>query len=210
MLEAFDVPRRRRSTPENAIPAQYISTESLSRDELTRMWGKVVLTDAEARVLQALRFLDPSIERIANLPSSSAYYYAPATRGGFLVKRDSELPIPIGSMGDGMWRVLALAIALSRSKDGILLIDEIDTGLHYTVMADMWKLVADTARELNVQIFATTHSYDCVKSLADICTSRVSGDNQITIQRIERDQGRSVPYTEREIQIAADRQIEVR
>ena len=206
-FETFDLPRRRRGAVEGATPAQFISTESLSRDELTRMWGKVVLTDAEVRVLRALRFLDPSIERIANIPTSSNFY---ASRGGFLIKRNSEPPVPIGSMGDGMWRVLALAIALSRSQDGILLVDEIDTGLHYTVMSDMWRLVADTARELRVQIFATTHSYDCVKSLAEICDTGISSQTRITIQRIEPEQGRSVPYSEHEIRVAAERQIEVR
>ena len=58
-----------------------------------------------------------------------------------------------------------MAIALISAKGGVLLIDEIDTGLHYTVMADMWKLIAQTAAELDVQVFATTHSSDCVTAL---------------------------------------------
>jgi AAA15 family ATPase/GTPase len=132
-------------------------------------------------------------------------------RGGFMVKLNGvDQPIPIGSLGDGAWRMLALAIALSRSKDSLLLIDEIDTGLHYTVMADMWKLVADTAKDLNVQVFATTHSSDCIRSLATICHDDVRVNSQVSIQRLEPEHDRAVPYTEAEIKVAAERNIEMR
>ena len=132
-------------------------------------------------------------------------------RGGFLVKlSDNSQPVPIGSLGDGTWRILALAIALIRAKNGVLLIDEIDTGLHYTVMAAMWTLVADTAIPLNVQVFATTHSYDCVKSLAVICRSDHTTNSQVSIQRIEPNKLKAVRFTESQILIASERHIEVR
>ena len=113
-------------------------------------------------------------------------------------------------MGDGIWRLLGLALALVRSENGILLVDEIDTGLHYTVMEDMWKLVNETARRLNVQVFATTHSRDCYESLAAISRDTVSTGSEITIQRIERGKTRSVAYTEQEIVAASERHLEVR
>lgn len=208
--DSFDTPRRyRRGVVDSAAPAQYISTDSMSSDELVRLWDKIALTDAEAVVLRALQCLDPTVERIAAL-SASRYFGFPS-RGGFILKQKNfELPIPIGSMGDGMWRMLAMAIAIMRSRGGVLLVDEIDTGLHYTVMADMWKLIAETAEANNVQVFATTHSYDCVKSLASICQSNVAVNSRVTIQRIELKRRKSVPYTEAEIKIAAERHIEVR
>jgi predicted ATPase len=160
-------------------------------------------------VLRALRFLEPDIERIAAVGSGAPY--ATPTRGGFIIKRRGyDQPIPIGSMGDGMWRMLSLAIALIRCKAGILLIDEVDTGLHYTVMADMWRLIAQTSRELGVQVFATTHSFDCVHSLATICRPDVDDGSEVTIQRIEPARSSAVPYTESEISMAAARHIEVR
>ena len=55
--------------------------------------------------------------------------------------------IPIGSMGDGIWRLLGLALALALTEGGILLVDEIDTGLHYSVMENMWKLVNRDCKE---------------------------------------------------------------
>lgn len=73
-------------------------------------------------------------------------------------------PEPLGNLGEGMNRMLALAIGLVRSADGILLVDEIENGLHYSVQPDLWRMIFETAQELNVQVFATTHSYDCVQA----------------------------------------------
>jgi predicted ATPase len=204
------LPRRR----EKPI-VEYIPTESLSVNTLVNAWNRIVLTHDEELVLRALRSLEPKIERIAAVveqPSSfRGYPISLSTRGGFMIKlSDSNQPIPIGSLGDGTWRILALAIALIRAKHGVLLIDEIDTGLHYTVMAAMWTLVAETAQMLNVQVFATTHSYDCVKSLAVICKSDHAANTQVSIQRIEPNRNKAVRYTESQILMASERHIEVR
>ena len=209
--EALDLPARRaRLRVNEPSPAQFITTESFTGDELVAMWNKIVLSPTEGLVLEALQFLDPAIERIAAQTPSGPYFPSQA-RGGFIIKRKGwEQPVPIGSMGDGMWRMLAMAIALIQCKDGVLLVDEIDTGLHYTVMAQMWRLIMKVARELDVQIFATTHSYDCVYSLAQMCPHPSSGENAVTVQRIEIGKKRAVPYDQEDIQVAASREIEVR
>lgn len=124
--------------------------------------------------------------------------------------KDIERPIPIGSMGDGMWRIMAMAISLAQCKDGFLLIDEIDTGLHYSVMTDMWKLIYRSALDLNVQVFASTHSNDCVRSLAEFCFEDGTAAQEVTLQRIEQGKKKSVPYTAKELEISAAKQIEVR
>jgi energy-coupling factor transporter ATP-binding protein EcfA2 len=201
--------RRSRIKHSEGSPSYFVTTESLSGDELVAMWNKVALTPSEGLVLQALQFLDPDIERIA-AQAVSGPYYSSQTRGGFIIKRRGwEQPVPIGSMGDGMWRMLAMAIAITQCKGGVLLVDEIDTGLHYTVMSQMWKLIFNAAKEFDVQVFATTHSYDCVYSLAQICSKRASSDS-VTVQRIDPDKHSSVPYDEDEITIAASQEIEVR
>lgn len=57
--------------------------------------------------------------------------------------------------------MLGLALAIVNARNGFLLVDEIDTGLHFSAMYDMWKLIWKTAKRLNVQVFATTHNSDC-------------------------------------------------
>jgi AAA15 family ATPase/GTPase len=157
--------------------------------------------------MRALRFLDLDVERIAPQVGGQFYY----SRGGFIVKLAGfDHPVPIGSMGDGMWRMMAMAIAIAHCKDGVLLIDEIDTGLHYTVMANMWRLIFGAAKELNVQVFASTHSSDCIRSLAELCYLETDVADNVTLQRIERDKENAVAYTAEEIEIAAERRVEVR
>jgi len=113
-------------------------------------------------------------------------------------------------MGDGIWRILSLALCLVRSRDGVLLVDEIDTGLHYSVMVKMWRMIYETAKKLNIQVFATSHSRDCYQALSEVCCEDVTTNSNITIQRIERGKGRSVAYTEQEIVIAAEHGTEAR
>ena len=189
--------------------ATFMGTDSFSGDELVSMWNEIALGPTEGLVLKALQFLDPEIERIA-AQATSGPYYSNQARGGFIIKRRGwENPVPIGSMGDGMWRMLGMSIAIAQCRGGVMLVDEIDTGLHYSVMSQMWRLIHNAAKELDVQVFATTHSYDCVYSLAQIC-SGADIQKSVTVQRIEPGKKRSVPYDEDEITVAASRDIEVR
>lgn len=106
-----------------------------------------------------------------------------------------------------MWRMLGLALSLANAERGVLLVDEIDTGLHFSVMEDMWRMINSQAGSLSVQVFATTHSRDCYESLAAIATSE-PGD--VTIQRIDRSQAEAVRFSSEAILAAAERGIEVR
>ena len=188
-----------------------ITSAALSPGAVVELFEAIVLTPDEEMVIEALKIIEPSIERIATSGSERLRIGPETTRGGVLVRcKGIEGRIPIGSMGDGIWRMLGIALALVRAANGILLIDEIDTGLHFSVMAKMWRLIYETAKRLNVQVFATTHSRDCYESLAVICREQVAKGSDITIQRIERGKKVAVGYTEQEIIAAAERGMEVR
>ena len=217
---------RRGGIPSNAVrtmgqgidvqrmPIRLITASSLSPDTVSELFDQVVLTPDEDFVIEALRIIEPSIERIATTGSDRgrvAYNRGIGLRGGLFVRCSGVGDrIPIGSMGDGIWRLLGLALALARTEGGILLVDEIDTGLHYEVMEDMWKLVNETAKKHNIQVFATTHSRDCYESLAVVCRDSVSENSEVTIQRVERGKTQSTAYSEQEIIAAAQRGTEVR
>ncbi|MEM1169758.1 MAG: ATP-binding protein [Cyanobacteria bacterium P01_H01_bin.35] len=193
--------------------SQFITPLSFDIDEIIQLFDEIVLTPEETLTLEALQIIEPKIERIASI---SPEKYGSNTRnvrerGGFRVKvSDQKQPIPIGSMGEGIWRILALAIALVSAQGGVLLVDEIDTGLHFSTMSDMWKLIWKTAKKLDVQVFATTHNSDCWSSLANVIQNEDLEGEEITIDRIEADKNTSVVFTESEIVIAAQRNIEVR
>ena len=195
--------------------AQFVATESLSIQELFLLWNKIVLQPDEANVTNALRIIEKHISRIAQVQVGATFYpglqFQFPTRGGFAVLMEGATNrIPVGSLGDGVWRMLSLAVALSQAKGNLFLIDEVDTGLHHTVMHAMWKLVYEAAKQFEVQVFATTHSYDCVHSLAKICDDAEGDQKEITIQRIEAGKSKAVAFTPKQIQMAAEREIEIR
>lgn len=179
----------------------FVPTESLSISYIQSAFNELVLSPREEYVTKAIKFLEPRVERIALFqPATISFQLGQISRGGFKVKlKDQNDPVPIGSLGDGTWRMLSLAIAISQCKDGVLLIDEIDAGLHYSAMDNMWKFVENIAKDINAQVFATTHSQDCVRSLATICNDTNSEAGQISIQRIDADKKRAVSYSPKEI-----------
>ena len=71
-------------------------------------------------------------------------------------------------MGNGVHRILTVLLALSTCENGILLIDEIENGLHYSVQEAMWDMIFEIAERLNVQVFATTQSIDTILAFGRI------------------------------------------
>ncbi len=206
---------QRFSRLERAVDINTRSVTPLSLDigELTALFDELVLTKEESTAIAALQIIEPNIERIASVGAEKygSRSSQVGERGGFKVlMSDSKKPVPIGSMGDGIWRMLALSLSLVCAKDGVLLVDEIDSGLHYSTMYDMWKMIYQTAERLNVDVFATTHNSDCWTSLAEVISDLEIDDNSVTIHRIERDKPGSIAYTEAEIVAAADMDLEVR
>ncbi len=68
-----------------------------------------------------------------------------------VVLRDSAKRYRLSSMGDGINRVLTIILALLNCKDGILLIDEFENGLHHSVQSQLWKIIFELSEELNIQ-----------------------------------------------------------
>ena len=101
-------------------------------------------------------------------------------------------------------------MAFVATGNGCLLIDEIDSGFHWTVMDDMWRLVVEGAHRSSVQIFATTHTYDCIKGLGKLMRSRPDLAKLIAVQKVHRKLEEAVRIPGEEIQIAVEQDIEVR
>ncbi|GAB4375845.1 MAG: AAA family ATPase [Elainellaceae cyanobacterium] len=191
------------------VRTQYVTTSSLTTLDMLKLFDQIVLTPEEDIVTESLRTIEPRIERIASV--GTGRYVSLSSPGGLVVRlAGNNQRIPLGSMGDGMRRILGLTLAIVNARNGVLLVDEIDTGLHFSAMSDMWKLIWETAKRLNVQVFATTHNSDCWTSLAAIASTENPSEEGITIQRIEKGKTHSVVFTERQVVIAAERGIEVR
>ena len=188
-------------------PFEFLTPDSLQPGSMRVMWDKVLAEGREPEVINAMKLLESDIDSIHFLTGESYR----RTSGGVLVGfGKSSRRIPLGSMGDGMRRLLALSLSLVRTGDGYLLIDEIDTGLHFSVMEEMWKLVVNTALQSNVQIFATTHSYDCIRGLADLVESSPSLASEVSVQKIENTLAEAVSLDAEQVRIAVRQDLEVR
>ena len=117
--------------------------------------------------------------------------------------------VPLRSLGQGAVRLYDVALAFAITKNGFLLIDEADFGLHYTVQRDFWRMVLQTAQANNVQVLATTHSADCIRGFAEAATE--NKDAEGVLYRLSRKGGplRAVEYDERELAIFAERMAEL-
>ena len=196
------VPRRGSSQT-----VQFVRTSDMTAVDVAHTVGKFVLTHKEDAITKALRIVEPAIERIAPVADDRGYFGFNAPGGVALKLHEVVDRVPIGSVGDGMWRMLGLALSLANAEGGVLLVDEIDTGFHFSVMEDTWRMINEQAGSLSVQVFATTHSRDCYESLAAIAKSE-PGD--VTIQRIDRSRNEAVRFSREAVLAAAERGIEVR
>ncbi len=166
-------------------------------------WKAVVANRRETEVVEAMRILMPDIDSVLPVPGRR--------RHNIVVGRlNARSRVPVGSLGEGMRRLLAVSLALVGGEGGCLLMDEIDTGFHWTVMEDMWRLVVEGAGRSNVQVFATTHSYDCIKGLGNMVRSRPDLAESVTVHKVHRKLEQAVPIPGGEIPIAVEQDIEVR
>ncbi len=198
-----------RRNREPTAPVQFISPNSLEPRSLNAMWDRVIKAARESEVIRAMQILEPSITNIFFL-SGDAAHGGVGGAGAVLAFEGTRRRDPLGSYGEGMRRLLALSLSLVEAEGGLLLVDEIDTGLHYSVMGDMWRLVVEGASRANVQVFATTHSLDCVRGLAWLCDNHPSLGADVSIQKIERELEEAVALDADRITLAVEQEMEVR
>jgi len=105
-------------------------------------------------ILEILKKIEPRLSRLSVVSSP----LGSSIQGEIGIGR----LLPIQLMGDGTARLLTLALAITSATNGIVLVDEIENGMHYSIMEDVFKEIISLANLYNVQIFATTHSLECV------------------------------------------------
>ena len=188
---------------------EFVTAESLNAREMAESWNQVNREGRELEVVDAMRILQKDLQSIY-FPTGPSSGSGGGLGGVLLGFRGDSLRVPIGSYGDGMRRLLALSLSLVQAAEGFLLIDEIDTGLHWTVMEEMWNLVIEAAISSSIQVFATTHSLDCINGLATLLKKRQDLEDKVSVQKIERQLDHSVSFGVADIVTAADLSIELR
>jgi hypothetical protein len=190
-----------------ALPCQYISATGLSVDDVARLWDSIVLTEHEDTCLKALRIIEPDIQRVAlvDVPGANGS----VERAPHVSRASRRQPEPLHSLGEGMSRIFEIMLSITNARGGRLLIDEIENGLHYSIHETLWRHIFDVAAKLDVQVFATTHSWGCIDAFQ--AAARAHPDDGILI-RLDRRESESIAYLfdEDELAVVSEQAIEVR
>lgn len=185
---------------------QFVSPFGATATSLHPLWGSIVGNPDEDVVLAAMQILDPRIERLV---FSSSAVDDPTPKIHVRLKGVRER-VPLSSLGDGMRRMLGIAIRAVKAKDGWLLLDEVDSGLHFSAMESLWRWLISFAASYNLQVFATTHSSDCVNALGRLHASEPALTASVATFRLDPGQVALTRYSAQEMEVAAENGLEVR
>lgn len=150
-------------------------------------------------IIEGLRFIEPRVKDFI------------FTEEGIFVDIGIEKRIPINMMGDGVRKIVSLLTVIYDCRDGIVLIDEISNGFHYSVMSNLWNVIIKAAIKNNTQLFITTHDYDSIKGLRDTALN-IYDENVATFKllRTPDDELKALHYSLESVDYSINQEIEIR
>lgn len=156
-------PRRSGSLPtETLTPYSYQLNKLQVRSQSNQVFSnRADPMRGKEHVLDLVRTFDPDIEdmQIASFRGGRPAIYLNHKRLG---------PAPLSIFGDALRRAVLLSSTLPMLKGGLLLIDEIETGIHIGSLTRVFDWLMKTARDLDVQVVATTHSLEALDGIVDV------------------------------------------
>lgn len=140
----------------NHIVKMFDSKSNIKNNEDATRFGELDIIDKQDSIIEFLKIIEPRLKKISVI----TYDDISLLHGDIGLSRK----IPINLMGAGVSRLLSIILGISTSKGGVVLIDEIENGIHYSVMANIWEAIVRAASEFDCQVIATTHSYEFLKA----------------------------------------------
>jgi len=161
-------------------PLCFYVSSSVSPHESYLPWWDKLSTPKHKQVLDCIRLILPDMEDFGAINKESKNRY-------FVVKLSThDFPTPLSSYGEGVRRLLSIIIAMVSAQNNYLCIDEFENGIHYSVLPQLWETILVLAEKLNVQVFATTHSGDCVNAFQQALNESDAPDTGQLIRLKER------------------------
>lgn len=130
-------------------------TYARNLDVLLTGLGLLELSDEKALLIKYIQEMDPSIEDIITLSLSGIPQLYIRTGGRM---------IPLQYAGDGIMKLISICLAIMEQKNGLVLIDEMENGFHYSMYGKLWAMIDRISEKSNCQVIATTHSYELIAS----------------------------------------------
>lgn len=146
-----------------------------------QLWTKVIEANLKDSTLELLRSYDQRIQDIDLI--------FPEERQLILSVKHQQLGrAPLSTFGDGLRRIFTLATAIPRCRNGLLLIDELETAIHTKALRRTFEWLVNACIQNNVQLFATTHSLEAIDAMID---ARKSDATNLITYRLEQGETQS-------------------
>jgi len=155
------------------------------QNSIAQLFGEVELSGKKDSLLHAIKCINPQVENLLIVVSNNiGYIYATLPNGKTL---------PLRSMGDGINKLLLISLVMLTKPGCVLLLDEIENSFHYSFYDSLWKTIYKLANECNCQVFATTHSFECISAALEEA-SAVAPDT-FTYVRLGNEDGKITPHS---------------
>ena len=161
--------RRKPSFFETGYPTdlnyETVGPDVLKDDQLARMWDSLALSEELRNVTDSLtEMYGRQISGIAM--TGDEWRSRQLGRRAMIRIVGSSRPVPLKSLGDGAMRISGNLMAVSRLDTSLVLVDEIENGVHHSIQRQFWNTMISAAARNGTQLVATTHSWDCVEAFA--------------------------------------------
>lgn len=143
-------------------------------------------------VIEFLKIIEPRLRSLSVIasPTGSSMIYGDIGIGK---------KVPISYMGDGMYRLLSIILSIASNENGVIFIDEIENGIHYSVMSKIWEALGEASQSFNCQIIATTHSYECLQSATSGLSKYKNDFSYIRLEKMKDNNRISAKYYDYEV-----------
>ncbi len=181
-----------------------ISAQPRSPSKEAQDYARVTLkADGEEQVEEMLRKLEPRLRAIRSLQP----YGVPLLYAGIAGMPER---IPVIQLGHGFSRLLTIMAEIVASQKPVVLIDEIENGLHHSALVEIWRGLLTACEHSNVQIFATTHSWECVAAAHQAFAESL--EYPLAVFRLEEKDGdiHAITYDRESLEFSIQQEWEVR
>lgn len=158
----------------------WLGTDRAEVWDHARHYSSLYRSGGSDMLITILREIEPRLKQLVVLTEKDDTHSSSAV---LEVDLGLSETLPLSSMGDGFGSVIAMLSAIGSAKNGLCLIDEIENGIHYSIQEQVWSSLALGAEKFDTQIWATTHSYDCLSSIHRAFEDR---PEDLRVHRLER------------------------
>ena len=187
---------------------QILGPSMLSNYQLADYWDKAEIMGTDDQATFGLNLvLTDKVSRVIMIGDDQQRAFGRKAHAKY---QDGRSSVPLRSFGDSAVRIYGLSLALACKQNGILLIDEVENGIHHSVFEELWNMVLQMAQNNNVQVLATTQSFDCITGFARAAGKFEEVETHLT--RLDRwnNNTQAIMYSKSELEVAATQGIEVR